>query len=101
MRNERLRELDAMSTLRAGRESSEMSEKLETYIQMRERHLAECRQMEEQPPVPDTAREVALRALKDPHLRIGSIKCCKCWHVGRKLICRKCGHHICLSCKEP
>jgi len=33
-----------------------MSEKLETYIQMRERHLAECRQMEERGPVPDTSR---------------------------------------------
>jgi hypothetical protein len=29
-----------------------------------------------------------------------SIQCCKCWHVGRKLECRECGHHICLSCKE-
>jgi len=35
-----------------------MSEKLETYIQMRERHLAECRQMEERGPVPDIALEV-------------------------------------------
>lgn len=31
----------------------------------------------------------------------GRIVCCKCWHVGRKLQCRKCGHHICLNCKEP
>src|SRR5271163_767602 len=51
-----------------------MSEKLETYIQMRERHLAECRQMEERGSVPDTAREVArgfvAKLLKDaaaPH----------------------------------
>src|SRR5208282_5478818 len=44
-----------------------MSEKLETYIQMRERHLAECRQMEERGPVMDTAREVAF-ALRDKEL---------------------------------
>lgn len=46
-------------------------------------------------------REQVERALKDKSLRIASMVCCKCWHVGRKLVCRKCGHHICLSCKEP
>jgi len=41
------------------------------------------------------------RIYADKSLRIGRIECCKCFHVGRKLICRKCGHHICMSCKEP
>lgn len=34
-------------------------------------------------------------------MTIKRIQCCKCWHVGQKLECRECGHHICLSCKEP
>lgn len=29
-----------------------------------------------------------------------SIECCKCFHIGRKFICVKCNHHICLDCKE-
>lgn len=37
----------------------------------------------------------------NPIVRMKSIQCCKCWHVGRKLVCRECGHHICLGCKEP
>lgn len=27
------------------------------------------------------------------------IVCCKCFHKGRKFVCKKCGHHICTSCK--
>jgi hypothetical protein len=30
-----------------------------------------------------------------------TIVCCRCFHRGRKLVCSKCGHHICLGCKEP
>lgn len=37
----------------------------------------------------------------DKRFRIAAIDCCKCFHRGRKLVCRECGHHICLSCKEP
>jgi hypothetical protein len=34
-------------------------------------------------------------------VRMATIECCQCFHRGRCLICRVCGHHICLSCKEP
>jgi hypothetical protein len=36
-----------------------------------------------------------------PNVTMSTIVCCKCDHRGRKLVCLKCGHHICLSCKEP
>jgi hypothetical protein len=40
-------------------------------------------------------------AALNPVVRMKNIQCCKCWHVGRKLVCRECGHHICMGCKEP
>ena len=48
---------------------------------------------------PDPEREKFYAGTE--RLTFKSIMCCKCWHVGRKLECRKCGHHICLSCTEP
>lgn len=36
-----------------------------------------------------------------PNVTMARIVCCKCSHIGRKLICRGCGHHICTGCKEP
>ena len=45
--------------------------------------------------------ELVEKIYADKAYRIATVVCCKCFHYGRKLVCRKCGHHICLSCKEP